>query len=169
MLTRKIMLLGDIAVGKTSLARRLVFNQFDVGYKATLGVDIYTHQVALPSDADGDIKLSIWDVDGDLAEGIFSHNYIRGASGALIIGDVTRPATMNTMLRLSDTFRETLVGRPFVYVVNKSDVMNSGEDRAVPEGLNDPEATLHFTSALTGDNVGDAFVDLAQAIVRTGA
>ena len=168
MLTRKIMLLGEIAVGKTALARRLVFNQFEAGYKATLGVDIYTHVLVPQPVPETSVKLSIWDIDGDLSEGIFSHNYIKGASGALIIGDATRPATINAMIALADTFRDTQPGRPFVYVLNKLDLV---EDHTlmVPPALQDPEAILHKTSAMTGHNVGEAFSDLATAIIRIGA
>lgn len=169
MLTRKIMLLGEIAVGKTALARRLVFNQFEAGYKATLGVDIYSHVLAPQPVPETPIKLSIWDVDGDLSEGIFSHNYIKGASGALIIGDATRPATLATMIRLSDMFRESQPGRPFVHVVNKIDLVAEEELTTVPEGLHDPDAGLFLTSAMTGDNVADAFAELATSIIRIGA
>lgn len=168
MLTRKIMLLGDIAVGKTALARRLVFDQFEAGYKATLGVDIYSHVLDPQPVPDTPVKLSIWDIDGDLSHGIFSHNYMKGASGALMIGDATRPSTLNTIISLADTFRETQPGRPFVYVVNKLDLVEDGA-LDLPEALMDPEAILHQTSAMTGKHVNLAFADLAKAIVRIGA
>lgn len=168
MLTRKIMLLGEIAVGKTSLARRLVFGSFDANYKATLGVEIYTH-VLTATPEETAMKLAIWDIDGDLSEGIFSHNYIKGASGALIIGDASRPATLNTMLRLSSAFRESQPGRPFAFVINKCDLPGAVSADSLPEGLHDPEASLHLTSAVTGDNVGDAFADLASSIIAIGA
>jgi len=171
-LTRKVMLLGEIAVGKTSLARRLVFNQFEAGYKATLGVELYTHVVdadASTGDASPSVKLSIWDVDGDLAESIFSHNYIKGASGALVIGDATRPATVESMVRLAGAFHETQFGRPVVYVVNKLDALDGDLPETLRATLDDPEISLFQTSALTGARVEDAFRGLAARIVSTGS
>ena len=115
------------------------------------------------------MKLTIWDVDGDLSESIFSHNYIKGASGALIIGDASRDATLNTMVNLATSFREALPGRPFGFVVNKTDLPGSASPEDLPTGLMDREAKLHLTSAATGKNVGEAFVDLATDILNIGA
>ncbi len=164
---KKVMLLGDIGVGKTSIVRRLVFDSFDTNYKATLGVDIYRHVLA-GTGASDDTELVIWDIDGDLADSIFNHIYIRGAAGALIICDSVRPETRESMLRLAQGFSDALPGRPFALVSNKQDLLDAestGSD-ALPDWL--PE-TLHFrTSAKTGTAVEAAFAGLAKAMSRIG-
>ena len=63
MSARKVMLLGEIGVGKSSLARRFVFDRFEGEYKSTIGVDILSHEIMLD---DGRVlKLMLWDTDGD--------------------------------------------------------------------------------------------------------
>ncbi len=86
MAARKIMILGAIGVGKTSLANRLAFERFETSYKATIGVDIYTTTVLLPGKTKP-TQLTLWDTDGDFGMAIFRTVYIKGASGALIVGD----------------------------------------------------------------------------------
>ena len=84
------MLLGEIGVGKSSLARRFVFDRFEAEYKSTIGVDILTHDTTT---ADGEaMRLVLWDTDGEFGARIFDTVYVKGASGALIVSDVTRPA-----------------------------------------------------------------------------
>jgi Ras-related protein Rab-5C len=62
MTARKIMLLGEIGVGKSSIARRLVFDRFEGDYKPTIGVDVYSYDVEPgPAGPQPPIKFIIWD------------------------------------------------------------------------------------------------------------
>ena len=90
MLTRKIMLLGEIGVGKTSIARRLSFDVFDEDYKATIGSDIYVYEVE-PAPDGVPFKFVVWDTDGKFGNVIFKSVYIKEAQAAIIVGDVSRP------------------------------------------------------------------------------
>src|SRR3989337_2324989 len=99
MISRKVRLLGEIGVGKSSLARRLVFDKFDFDYKPTIGVDIYRFEVPETPQRPG-VALIIWDTDGNFGEAIFKHIYMKEASGALIIGDLSRPPTLESMAKL---------------------------------------------------------------------
>jgi small GTP-binding protein len=166
---QKVMLLGDIGVGKTSLVRRLVLNCFENDYKATIGVDVYTHTIT-PQKYGGDrrIKLLIWDIDGDFGESIFNQVYIKGATSALIMGDVTRSATMASMTTLAEGFTAQFPGRPVALIANKSDLSNTETIAA----LTKPLARLHFplitTSAKSGANVALAFETVAEAAYERG-
>ena len=93
MTAQKIMLLGEIGVGKSSIAQRLVFNRFETDYKPTLGVDVYTYEIETPTDADpaATTKFIIWDTDGNFGESVLSHIYIKEAAAALIVGDIGAP------------------------------------------------------------------------------
>lgn len=165
---RKVMLLGDIGVGKTSLARRLVLGRFDQDYKATIGVDIYTHDVVARIQGKATaVTLVIWDVDGDLGDSIFQHPYIRGASAALIISDRTRPSTLTGMLGLADRFDDALPGRPYRLVVNKIDLAPADAD-TLPRIMRLSRRPLLETSAKSGDNVGEAFEGLATELLARG-
>jgi len=161
----KVMLLGDIGVGKTSLARRLVFGKFDADYKTTIGVDILTHELKLTGRPE-DIwaKLLLWDTDGDFGQHIFKSVYIAGASGALVVADSSRPATIKKMFALAAGFSEVLPGRPVLGLVNKSDLVRPnlmGQDRF---GL--PDDQIMITSAKSGENVNAAFEGIAETIYR---
>ncbi|MBB4196357.1 hypothetical protein CCR94_13490 [Rhodoblastus sphagnicola] len=163
----KVMLLGDIGVGKTSLARRLVFGKFDAGYKTTIGVDILTHELKLvgrPEDIYA--KLLLWDTDGDFGQHIFTSIYIAGASGALVVADSSRPATIDKMYALAAAFADAMPGRPVLGLINKSDIARP--DLADHDRLGLPEDQVMITSAKSGDNVAAAFQGIAETIYRRG-
>ncbi|MGH1352062.1 MAG: Rab family GTPase [Methyloligellaceae bacterium] len=160
-LTQKVMLLGDIGVGKTSIARRLVFNRFESQYKATIGVDIYTHDIDIP-DQNHTIKLAIWDIDGDFDDSVFNHIYTKGASSALVIGDASRPHTQTSMQRLAEGFSERLPGRPIAFALNKMDLAPEDYKMNLPEAFLKPQMPFMLTSAKTGENINSIFFYLAE-------
>jgi small GTP-binding protein len=161
-LSAKIMLLGDIGVGKSSIARRFVFDRFESDYKTTIGVDILTHNV----DCAGQIlRMILWDTDGDFGQHIFESVYARGASGAIIVSDASRPSTILKMANLARGFEQRFPGRPLRSVVNKIDLASG--DHAASAGGGDPNDTL-YSSALTGEGMADLFVAIASAIFRRG-
>ena len=156
------MLLGDIGVGKSSLARRLVFDRFDSDYKTTIGVEVLTHDI----DCDGrPLRMILWDTDGDFGQHIFETAYARGASGAIIVSDASRPSTMLKMADLARGFENHFPGRPLRGVVNKIDLA-SGDRAAAAAGVR-PEETL-YSSALTGEGVKELFAAIGSAIIRRG-
>src|SRR5579871_6494762 len=132
MLTAKVMLLGDTGVGKSSLAKRLVFDRFDADYKTTLGVNVVTHDVAVEGEP---VRLVLWDTDGEFGQQIFDMVYILGASAACVIADASRPATMVKMAALATTFAERLPGRPVRALVNKVDLVEPAEAEIAELGL----------------------------------
>lgn len=158
------MLLGEIGVGKSSLARRFVFDRFEGEYKSTIGVDILTHDVTL---ADGQtMKLVLWDTDGDFGSRIFETVYVRGASGAVIVSDATRPGTLAKAAALATQFGDAYPGRPARVIVNKIDIADFGADAFAAAGL--PETAVARTSARTGAGVAAMFQSLVEDIVRRG-
>jgi len=167
MASRKVMLLGEIAVGKTSLVRRLVHRQFEHDYKATVGVDLYEYRVeGLGSSGDGVINLIIWDTDGDFGDSIFSHVYCRGASGAMIIADASRAETWASLGFLLQGFETRFPGRPVELLMNKIDLFGDNSMPAFAGELGALASRLRTTSAKNGDNVEASFVALAGQIAR---
>lgn len=164
----KVMLLGEIGVGKTSLVRRLIDDKFDTDYGPTTGVDLYHYDCRTKSpDLPEDTSLVIWDTDGDFGENIFRHAYITGATAALIVGDASRPHTFKTMLALAEGFEDSLPGRPFSLVINKLDLIDNDNPLVLPEALANSDR-LFRSSAKTGTNVKLAFDDTAATIIRRG-
>ena len=103
MMRKKLVLLGEMAVGKTSIVRRLVLDRFEGDYKGTLGHDIFVYSLTeLGPARDQSLELVIWDTDGGLGASAFHLDAaVRGASAVIIVGDVTRPRTLGTMAILT--------------------------------------------------------------------
>jgi small GTP-binding protein len=165
MTARKIMLLGEIGVGKSSIARRLVFDRFEGDYKPTIGVDVYSYDVEHAPDEAGS-RFVIWDTDGNLGETILDHIYMKEAAGALIVGDITRGSTLKRMVELGNKFLEAMPGRYCAFLLNKSDLETAATE--LPPELTSSQIPMLRTSAKTGENVKDAFLRAANAIRRRG-
>jgi small GTP-binding protein len=167
MISRKILLLGEIGVGKTSLVRRFVLDELPSDYRATMGVDLYRYVVrGIGPGRDRALELVIWDTDGSYGAGIFSHVYAKGTSGALIVGDLTRPTTLQRMTELAEAFADAMPSRDFTLVLNKTDLVEQPDATMLPDALRRTRRRTIWTSALTADNVCTAFSETADAIIR---
>ena len=160
MSSAKVMLLGDIGVGKSSLARRLLFDRFETEYKTTIGVEVMSCDVLT---REGPLRLILWDTDGDFGMSIFETAYIRGASAAVVVADVSRPGTLVKAASLARGLGERLPGREVRSVLNKIDLTGGQPPAAIPEA-----AQTLLTSARTGEGVRELFEGLAAAILRRG-
>ena len=111
---RKLVLLGEMAVGKTSIVRRLVLDRFDGNYKGTLGHDIFVYPLSgLGPARDQTLELVIWDTDGGLGASAFHLDAaVKGSSAVIVVGDVTRPQTLATTF--APRVRILPKGRPFI-------------------------------------------------------
>ena len=166
MMIRKLILLGDIGVGKTSIARRSAFDKFGDIYKATLGVDLYRYEVTPPPPPGTPFHFLIWDTDGSHSENIFRQYYARQAQAAMIVGDVSRPASIESMLRLSARYAEEVPGRFFAHVLNKVDLTGDEPPSELVKRLEATKIPLYWVSAKTGRNVPAAFERSAIEIIR---
>lgn len=173
MAAHKVMLLGEIGVGKSSLARRLVFDKFSREYKPTIGVEVYRYDIA--STVLGEASsLILWDTDGNFGDAIFRHVYIKQAAAAVIVADQSRPDTIDSMLRLARGFAEVLPGRAIHFVLNKDDLVDDTIAASVEGHLSatqipqDSPIPLIKTSAMSGSHVEQAFIATAKAILRRG-
>jgi len=159
MKTRKICLLGDFAVGKTSLIARFVTNVFHERYQTTVGVKIDTKEVSV---AGQDVKMVIWDLAGSSALSSTSFNYLRGASGYVLVADATRGSTFETAKTLHASAQKFLGSVPFVVLLNKSDLTMQREiAQSSATDLCAHGWSAFDTSALSGENVERAFLELA--------
>jgi small GTP-binding protein len=163
---KKICLLGDFSTGKTSLVRRFVYNVFDERYMSTLGVNISRKVVDLS--AEQWVHLMIWDLSGNEKFDGARSEYIRGASGAFLVGDLSREDTIAKLPLFRDFFYETNPDVPIIVIGNKSDLVpeNSEIIEQVHEIANGFNAPCKITSAKTGDEVQSAFSQLAQLLVN---
>lgn len=92
----KVVLIGDSAVGKSNLLSRFARNEFDTNSKATIGVEFQTQVVEI----DGkEVKAQIWDTAGQERFRAVTSAYYRGAVGALIVYDISRRTTFDSINR----------------------------------------------------------------------
>jgi small GTP-binding protein len=162
----KIILAGNPAVGKTSLIHRFVKNRFAANYKLTFDVDIYTKDVELKSGKIAD--LSIWDIGGQERFEFVRPSFYRGASGALLVFDLTRDLTFLDSKKWLTEIRQ-FAGRdlPFVLIGNKADLTELiSVDKDEVRTFAESEESIYIeTSAKTGVNVNDAFFKLTRKIL----
>ncbi len=163
MTTRKICIIGDFAVGKTSTVARVVHNEFSEKYLTTVGVKIDTKELTTK---DGQpLKLVIWDIAGTDRFTAVEYSYLRGASGYLLVIDGTRRNTLDVALGLQREAQQRYGEVPFVTLVNKKDLTDEWqlcEDDVV--ALRGAGHTLFETSARTGEQVEQAFAALCSLI-----
>ena len=173
----KICLLGDNAVGKTSLIRRYVLDVFEDKYISTIGTKITKKTVTLrhpKKQIKINMTLLIWDIMGDmnsLPEIIHSYNkyapqkkYFENAKGVIIVCDITR---RNTLLNIEDwikSFKEVAGDVPMLFLGNKSDLkaIAKVETKDLEELASKHNSKYLFSSAKTGQNVETAFSKLSK-------
>jgi Ras-related protein Rab-22 len=161
----KLMLLGEIGVGKSSIANRVKFDRFSTDYKPTIGVDVARYDVP-PLPGLPNISLIIWDTDGNFGDAIFTHTYLRQADGALIVADASRLFTVDAQRHLAEGFLRERPGRYCGLVLNKLDLVGEREQQALASDLSDLDLPLTMTSAKSGMNVVQAFQHAASTIAR---
>jgi hypothetical protein len=154
---RKVCMLGDFGVGKTSLVARFVRNTFSEKYLTTVGVKVDSKELALKS---GPLKLVVWDIAGKSALDTLNQSYVRGASGLILVCDGTREPTLRAALYLLMQAKALLKDPAAVLLVNKLDLVERWE--LAPGTLADLRKTMPVfeTSAKTGDGVEAAFAAL---------
>jgi small GTP-binding protein len=161
-IARKVCMLGDFGVGKTSLVARYVRNTFSDKYLTTVGVKVDSRIVSPASGTD--IKLVIWDIAGKAVLDNLNQNYLRSASGLILVADGTREASLRAALNLAMQARDVIADPACVLFVNKLDLVDRWE--VAPAVLAEIRRSLAVfeTSALSGDGVEAGFAELARKL-----
>ncbi|XP_076833336.1 ras-related protein Rab-38 [Brachyhypopomus gauderio] len=130
----KILVIGDLGVGKTSIIKRYVHQNFSSNYRATIGVDFALKVLNLDQET---IRLQLWDIAGQERFGNMTRVYYREAMGAFIVFDMTRPSTFEAVTKWKQDLDAKLGvsgGRrvPAVLLANKCD---QGRDVLTNNGI----------------------------------
>uniref|UniRef100_A0A8D9AX72 Ras-related protein Rab-7a n=1 Tax=Cacopsylla melanoneura TaxID=428564 RepID=A0A8D9AX72_9HEMI len=163
----KVVILGNAAVGKTSLLNQFVNNKFSNQYKATIGADFLTKEVFLDNRI---VTLQIWDTAGQERFQSLGVAFYRGADCCVLVCDVTAPSSFQSLSSWKDEFLIQAAPAdpdnfPFVVLGNKVDlekerVVSLKKARQLFCSEND---TPYFeTSAKDGRNVEEAFEAIAR-------
>lgn len=184
----KLVLLGEAAVGKSSLVLRFVNNDFQPNKEPTIGAAFLTQKCQLPNRV---IKFEIWDTAGQERFASLAPMYYRNAQAALVVYDITKPSSLVKAKHwVAELQRQASPGIVIALVGNKLDLceddapeqeQQSGENAADEDGgaarkvstdeakaYADEEGLLFFeTSAKTGHNVSEVFTAIANSIPET--
>ncbi len=169
---RKVLLLGDGAVGKTSLLRRFVVDKFSDEYITTIGTKVTKKDVTVgkpPNDVG--LIMQIWDVLGQKGYGGVQETAAKGAQGVLFVHDLTREDTRRSVEEYWMPMVWRLAGRiPMVIVGNKVDLLE--EERIAAHEYSYYLSEKYFspsvmTSAKTGEKVEEAFGTLGEMVVES--
>lgn len=160
----KVILIGESGVGKSALTQRLVKNDFDQEIPETIGAQ---YESVVLDIGKARVNLALWDTAGQERFRSIAKSYFRSAVGAIIVYDITQKNSFDEVsnwLNLVHTLCDP--GAVAVLVGNKSDLENN---RVVPTDEAEHFASSHDlvffeTSAVTGQNVQDAFLQLAQMV-----
>ncbi|HLE45559.1 MAG TPA: Rab family GTPase [Thermoplasmata archaeon] len=166
---RKILLLGDASVGKTSLIRRFVVDKFSDDYITTIGTKVTKKDLRLElGNRTVDLSLMIWDVLGQKGYKGIQESAFRGARGVLLVYDLTRPETRESLGEYWIPRVRSVAGAvPMLVVGNKVDLAPS-KPRAMEEvsDVGKAHGTQAFvSSAKTGENVESVFLAIGGLVI----
>ena len=168
----KVILLGDGATGKTSIAMRFTDDHFAQQYKQTIGVDFFLKRLVLPGDVH--VTLQVWDIGGQTIGGKMIGNYIYGAQAVLLCYDITQYQSFQNLedwlALVTRTFKGQQMPR-MTLVGNKTDLnhLRCVKVEKHNQFADENEMFSCFMSAKTGDNVAQCFhriaADLAGVVL----
>ncbi len=162
---KKVCMLGDSGVGKTSLIKRFVFDVFDDQYIETIGTKITKKEVMLTQQGGEDIRmvLMIWDILGHKSPKRVPASYYVGVEGVMVVCDTTRRETFDELDYWVETLMVMTQYVPIVFIGNKADLVSEQKvtERELAALASRFNAHYFYTSAKTGQGIEETFRHLA--------
>ena len=166
----KICLVGEAAVGKTSLIRRFVLDDFDDKYIQTLGTKVSKKELSVSQDGEAvKVDMTIWDIMGQKGfRELLKEAYFYGAKGVIAVTDVTRKTTLDDLDDWIEGVYSVTGKIPIQYMANKWDLKDQAEigEEELVQATKAYDSPYFFTSAKTGEGVEAAFQNLAERIAK---
>ena len=163
----KILTIGDMCVGKTSIMRRYVENIFSSQYLSTIGIDYLIKSIKID---DKKIKLKVYDTAGQERYRNITTHAFKEADGIALIFDITNESSFN---QITDWMEQIQTNTnkdeiSLVLIGNKNDLKN---ERVIMKEIGEEKAKVinikYFeTSAVTGEGINEAFEYLAKLILK---
>ena len=169
-ITLKVLMLGDFAVGKTSLVQRYVEHHFSSSYLRTIGVDIYTKEI-IRNNGKNHYLFQIWDLSGDEEFRFFRHDLYRGALGGILAADLTRKETMSSLPKwIEECEKHAISNFRIVFAGNKLDLLNNDMTHPNIKFFMDITESWDYdkflVSAKTGFGVDKLFLTLFEHVIN---
>jgi small GTP-binding protein len=166
---KKILLIGDGSVGKTSLVRRFVIDKFDDKYIVTIGTKTSRKPMKFafaPEQLEIDMQLDIWDILGQSGMERAHRVYFKGAEAVIIVCDGTNRKSFDAVPGWAASVVELCGSIPGALAVNKVDLRPQFQvsDEEAAARAKEFNLTLFHTSAKTGENVEAVFQHIGSAL-----
>jgi len=157
----KVIIIGDSAVGKSSIASRQCNNEFSTNLNPTIGS---AHLLSKVNLGDKTVTLVIWDTAGQEEFAPLVPMYARKANCALIVGSVTSPDSIRNMTKWEDMLYQSGEKPPVLAVVNKLDLAKDEQDTidTISIQLRNNFSPIFYVSAKTGNGINELFVEVAR-------
>ncbi len=171
----KIIVVGDGAVGKSSIIHQFVDGEFAQSYKQTIGLDFHTRRLSLPGNVQ--VTLQIWDIGGQQIGGKMLKNYIAGSHAVLFVYDITNPDSFRNVTDWYDFITAEFKNengsasgsgkKPLLALAgNKMDLPHLRQVKPEKHAsfALDHQLTQFLVSAKTGDRVNGMFTRIAAEL-----
>ncbi|OWF43373.1 ras-related protein Rab-32B-like [Mizuhopecten yessoensis] len=167
----KILVIGEFGVGKTSIIRRYTEGTFSPNYKLTIGVDFALKSMVW--DDNTKVNMQLWDIAGHERFGHMTRVYYKYAIGAIIVFDLSRPATFDSVLKwLNDVNSKVMLANeqpvPVLLLANKCDIEGAEPDTSKIDKFCKEHQFIGWfpTSAKSDTNVSEAVRFLVKHILE---
>lgn len=169
----KVCMVGEAAVGKTSLVRRFVLDIFNEAYAATLGARVTKRELhfqGLEVPKHVRVDMTLWDIMGErFVRDELRESYLLGAQAVIAVADIARPSTMDALETWIDWVRNAVGDVPVVYAVNKIDLlpelMKRPNDEEIEQLFGMKDVFWFYTSAKAGQGVEEVFTAVARQVL----
>lgn len=165
----KVVIIGDGASGKTSLASRYSQDQFSRQYNQTIGIDFFLKRIVFPDNMN--VTLQVWDIGGQSIGGKMLDKYIYGSNGIVFVYDVTNSSSFDNLedwlAIIKKVFASSDKMPHLALVGNKIDLehMRTVKVDKHNKFALDNNMSSHFVSAKSGDLVNLCFKKVAAEIL----
>ena len=162
---KKVVILGDSGVGKTSILFRYIFDKFDNQNLPTLGASFKSKVIMLPNENDA-IKLNLWDTAGQEKFKSLTRMYYQEADAALIVYDTTFMESFESAKNWVQDLREN-ANKPDILIAlvgNKCDLTDKLEvvfEEAHTFAKSIKAEIIKETSAKDNNGINELFQDIA--------
>ena len=163
----KICMVGDSAVGKTSLIKKFVLDIFDDAYITTIGTKITKRSLKfMEGEKETIMDMMVWDIMGQTSfRSLLQDAYFYGTHGVIAVVDSTRPETLESIHEWVQSIRQVVGDVPMVFLANKCDLEPKITMEMMEKELSKYGSKFMYSSAKTGENVADAFRNLGEIII----
>ena len=163
----KLLVLGDLSVGKSSFIFRYIEDKFNEEEMPTTGLDLKTADLIIENKK---IRIQLWDTAGQEKYNSITKNLILRVQGLIILFDLTNKASFKNLSKWVDLIKEHCGNKmPMLFVGNKSDLEENREvhKEDIIKYMTKEKSKYIKTSCKTGDNIKKAVDIICKDIIRS--